>query len=63
MLLVCYSLLNSQNISVKNSVKKSWLLVLGQLKKLEKLHRKMNNNWPMVNFYPQWKLEDNLDEV
>ena len=51
MLLVCYSFLNSQNISIKNSVKR----LVGrtppkQLEKLLKLYRKTSNNWSMVNF-------------
>ena len=51
MLLVCYSLLNSQNIPINNSDKR--LITKApptQLKKLQKLHRKRNNNWPMVSF-------------
>ena len=51
MLLVCYSFLNSQNISIKNSVKR----LVGrtppkQLEKLPKLYRKTSNNWSMMNF-------------
>ena len=45
MLLVCYSLLNSQNISINNSEKR---LVL--LKKQQQLHRKRSYEWPMVSF-------------
>ena len=51
MLLVCCSLLISQNISINNSKKR---LVTStpptELKKLQKLHRKKSNNWPMVRF-------------
>ena len=46
MLLVCYSLLNSQNISINNSEKR----LLKGIKKLQKLQRKRSNNFPMVSF-------------
>ena len=54
MLCVCYSLLNSQNISINNSEKKVGYLLtrapLTYLKKLQNLHRKKGNNWTMMTF-------------
>ena len=54
MLLVGYNLLNTQNIAPYQSVNSAKWLVTGipltQLKELLKLHRKKNNNWPMVSF-------------
>ena len=51
MLLVCYSLLNSQNISINNCEKRLVTRTpLTQIKKLQKLHRKRSNNWPKVSF-------------
>ena len=49
MLLVCYGLLNShQSIPfTKRLVTRTPLM---QLKKLQKLHRKRSNNWPLVSF-------------
>ena len=51
MLLVCYGLLNSQNISTNNREKR---LVAGTSpalhNKLQKLHRKRSNIWSMVSF-------------
>ena len=51
MLLLCYSMLKSKNISINNSEKK---LVPrkppAQLKKLQRLRRKRSNNWPMEGF-------------
>ena len=52
MLLVCYNLLNSQNVPLINNSEK-WLVTrthLTELKKLQKFHRKKSNNWPMVSF-------------
>ena len=50
MLLMCYNLLNSQKYTYQSiTVKKGWLLE-HLLKKLQKLHRKKNNNCAMVNF-------------
>ena len=42
MLLVCYYLLNSQNIPINNKLKKGWFLghLRRKLKKLLKIHRK-----------------------
>ena len=51
-LLVCYSLLNSQNITINNS-EKDWLLICQDTSVaplLQKLHRKRSNNWPMGDF-------------
>ena len=51
MLLVCYDLLNSQNIPISNSEK--WLVTkipLTQLKKAAEVAQKKSNNWPMVSF-------------
>ena len=49
MLLVCYSLLNSQDILINNS-EKGWLLLLGThpryIKKLQKLHKKRSITGP-----------------
>ena len=54
MLLVCYNLLNSQNIAAYQSINNEKWLVTGippaWLKKLLNLHRKKSNNWPMVSF-------------
>ena len=46
MLLVCYNLLNSQNISISNSEKS----LVTRKPPLQKLHRKRSNNWLMVSF-------------
>ena len=49
--LVSNNLVNSQNISISNSEKKLVTRIPPtQLKKLQKLHRKRSNNWPMVSF-------------
>ena len=53
MLLVCYYLLNSQNILIsQQTVKKGWFLrhLRRKLKKLRKFHRKKSDNWPMGSF-------------
>ena len=54
MFLVCYILLNSQIISINNSVEKGLVTTTRiptvYLKKLQKFHKKRSNNWPMVNF-------------
>ena len=55
MLLLCYNLLNSQNIAHYQSINnEKWLLNTGipptWVKKLLKLHRKKGNKWPMVSF-------------
>ena len=55
MLLVCYNLLNSQNIARYLSINKQWKMVgyrdtSDVAENLLKLHRKKSNNWPMVSF-------------
>ena len=54
MFFIFYSILNNQNISINNSEKKVSYLLTGtspaQLKKLQKLHIKTSNDWPMVSF-------------
>ena len=57
MLLVCYNLLNSQNIPtylrINQQHSEKWLvtrILPTQQKKLLKLHRKKSNNQPMVSF-------------
>ena len=52
MLLLFYNLSNSQNIPVNQNSK---LMLVTRtpptlLKRLQKLHRKKSNNWPMVYF-------------
>ena len=52
MLLVCYYLLNNQNIPINNKLKKGWFLghLRRKLKKLLKFYRKKSNNCSMVSF-------------
>ena len=45
---MCYSLLNSQNISVNNSEKR--LFNKKPRQKATEVAQKRNNNWPMVSF-------------
>ena len=49
--LVCYNLLNSQNIPIKDTEKRLITRTPPTcLKKLQKLHRKRSSKWPMVSF-------------
>ena len=71
MLLACYILQNSQNISVNNSKKKVGYLftiqpqaqLKKQLKQLKDLHRNRSNNWTMVSFIHNGSEITSLDRV
>ena len=63
MFLVCYSLLNSQNIS-KITVRKGWLLGhLWHTKKAAEVAQKKEQQLAHGESYPQWKWDDKMDGV
>ena len=66
-LFVCYSLLNSQNISINNN-EKGWLLThqedtSGVAKIAAEVAQKKEEKLDRGELYPQWKRDSNLDGV